>query len=54
MLTAKCDVDHCTLLLFSRVTAHQCKGTYMFMKMSIGIDKMANLRCYHEFFFVIS
>jgi hypothetical protein len=49
MLTTKCD-DHCTLLLFGRVITHQCKGTYMVTEMSIGTNKMANLRCYHEFF----
>jgi hypothetical protein len=29
MPTAECDVDHCTLLWFGRVTAHQCRGTYV-------------------------
>ncbi len=38
MLTTKCDVDHCTFLLFGKVIAHKCKGICMFTEMSIGID----------------
>jgi hypothetical protein len=29
MLTGECDVDHCTLLWFGKVTTHPCRGTYM-------------------------
>ncbi len=29
MLIAECDVDHCMLLWFGRVTTHPCRGTYM-------------------------
>jgi hypothetical protein len=29
MLTGECDVDHCMLLWFGKVTTHPCRGPYM-------------------------